>query len=88
MLIALVAAGVFFYSRPLTTWFGARSDLDARQAEIAALRQEKSELEIRLARFTSTDAMRLEARRIGFVRRGEQLFVVKGIPEWRRRHAR
>jgi hypothetical protein len=32
--------------------------------------------------------MGLEARRIGFVRRGEQLFVVKGIPEWRRRHAR
>ena len=28
------------------------------------------------------------ARRLGLVKPGEQLFIVQGIPEWRRAHAR
>jgi hypothetical protein len=39
---------------------------------------------LRLASSTSIDATQREARRIGYVLPGEQLFVVKGIPDWRR----
>jgi hypothetical protein len=45
-------------------------------------------LEQRLEFSTSEDAMRREARRIGYVRPGEQLYVVKGIPDWRHAHMR
>ena len=78
---ALVA---FLYYRPLTSYLETRSDLDRRRAEVAELRAERTQLEARLKRSTSEAALRREARRIGYVRPGERLFIVKGIPEWRR----
>jgi hypothetical protein len=36
---------------------------------------------------TSTKALEREARRIGLVRPGQRLFIVKGIKAWRRAHA-
>jgi cell division protein FtsB len=85
-LVALVGVAVFLYYRPLSSYVEARQDLAARQAEVHALRQVKAGLEERLASFTSLEATEREARRIGYVRPGEQLFVVKGIPDWRERH--
>ena len=52
--------------------------------EVERLRIAKAELELRLVNSTSLEATQREARRIGYVLPGEQLFVVKGIPEWRR----
>jgi cell division protein FtsB len=82
--LALVA---FLYYRPLTSYVQTRGDVEHRRAQVAALRAEKAQLERRLARSTSVAALRAEARRIGYVRPGERLFIVKGIPEWRRAHA-
>ncbi len=82
----LVLAG-FLYYRPLTSYFQTRGDLDRRQAEVVGLRAERVRLERKLARSTSVAALRREARRIGYVRPGERLFIVKGIPEWRRARA-
>jgi hypothetical protein len=39
-----------------------------------------------LNRTTSTSAVVREARSLGFVRPGERLYIVTGIPEWRSRH--
>ena len=39
---------------------------------------------IELARSTSTAELQREARRIGYVRPGEQLFIIQGITAWRR----
>ena len=33
---------------------------------------------------SSVDSIEREARRIGYVKPGERLFVVKGIPAWRK----
>jgi cell division protein FtsB len=74
----------FLYYKPLTTFLDTREQLAARRAEVVELRDERQRLEARLARSATTDVVAREARRIGYVRPGERLFIVKGIPEWRR----
>ena len=83
-LAALVAATAYFYYQPLASYLETRSQLDARRAEVETLRIAKADLEGRLQSSTSLEATKREARRIGYVLPGEQLFVVKGIPDWRR----
>ena len=83
-LVALVGVAVYFYYQPLASYVETRRDLAARQAEVESLRVVKAGLEMRLANLTTLEATEREARRIGYVRSGEQLFVVKGIPDWRR----
>ena len=63
------------------------ADLAERQASVTDLRQEKRRLQAHLARTTNLEALSRQARRIGYVRQGEQLFIVKGIKTWRRAHA-
>src|SRR5438876_580549 len=58
--------------------------LAAERTEVEELRATKTRLEQRLAVSTSLEATRREARRIGYVRPGERLFIVKGIPAWRK----
>jgi hypothetical protein len=83
-LLALVGVAVYLYYRPIASYFETRNDLAARRAEVETLRIVKAELELRLVSSTSLAVTKREARRIGYVFPGEQLFVVKGIPDWRR----
>ncbi len=78
----------FLYVRPITTYLETRDQLDQRRADVAALRAERARVSARLARTTSLDELARAARRIGYVRPGEHLFIVKGTAEWRRAHAR
>lgn len=87
-LVGLLAISVYLYYRPLTSYFDTRSDLAETRSQVESLQEAKTRLEQRLAFSTSVEATRREARRIGYVRPGEQLYVVKGIPAWRRAHAR
>jgi hypothetical protein len=82
-LTALVGLAAYLYYQPLASYFETRNDLASRRAEVDMLRIAKSGLELRLANSTSLEATQLEARRIGYVLPGEQLFVVKGIPDWK-----
>jgi len=84
----LLAISVYLYYRPLASYFETRADLAEARTEVETLRESKDRLEQRLAFSTSAEATRREARRIGYVRAGEQLFIVKGIPAWRRAHMR
>jgi cell division protein FtsB len=87
-LLPLVIVGVmaFLYYRPLASYVETRGQLSARSAEVVSLRAEKIRLERRLELSTSVVALGREARRIGYVRPGERLFIVKGISAWRRAH--
>ena len=76
----------FLYYRPLSTYLQTRDELGARRAQVVMLRAEKVRLERRLARTTSDAALAREARRIGYVKPGERLFIVKGIASWQRQH--
>ncbi len=84
--IAVLTVIAFLYYRPMASYVQTRSELGARRTEVVALRAEKGRLERRLARTTSDAALAREARRIGFVRPGERLFIVKGIAAWQRQH--
>ncbi len=86
--VAVVVVTAFLYYRPLSTYLDTRHQLAERRAEVAELRGDKVRLERRLERTTSTRALEREARRIGLVRPGEQLFIVKGIKAWRRANAK
>ncbi len=79
-----VGAAVYLYYQPIASYLETRNELAAERSEVETLRVVKAELELRLVTSTSVEATRREARRIGYVRPGEQLFVVKGIPAWRR----
>jgi cell division protein FtsB len=81
--VGVVGLVAFLYYRPLTSYFHARHELAHAQSELSTLRARQARLERRLAARTSTDTLVREARRLGYVKPGEQLFIVKGIPEWR-----
>jgi cell division protein FtsB len=81
--IALVA---FLYWKPTHTYFRTNHDLQARQAEVRELRREKAQLEKRIAQAGTGGQLVREARRLGLVKPGEQLFLVRGISTWRKRH--
>ena len=76
----------FLYYRPLHSYLGTRAALAERRAEVAQLRTKHRALERRLQAEVSARALEREARRLGFVRPGERLFIVKGIKPWLRKH--
>jgi Flp pilus assembly protein TadB len=82
--VLVLAVAGFLYAQPLNRYVETRRDLSARETEVRDLRVQRARLERRLERSTSLVALSREARRLGLVRPGEQLFIVKGIAAWRR----
>lgn len=76
----------FLYYRPIASYIETRSERETRVSQVVALRAEKQRLEQRLARTTSDAALARDARRIGYVKPGERLFIVKGLSAWQRLH--
>jgi cell division protein FtsB len=81
---ALVLLGLLYY-RPLHDYLDARAQRTARVAEVRRLQKEQASLERRLHQASSPVALANEARTLGYIRPGEHLFIVKDIPQWRRR---
>jgi cell division protein FtsB len=77
----------YLYWQPLTTYLDRRSEVQRASATVAALQREEKALERQLQLQRSDAVLTREARRLGFVRPGERLYIVKGIAEWRRAHA-
>jgi len=86
----LVVLGVmaFLYARPISSYLETRDQLAERRAEVAMLRSDRARVVARLERATSLDELARAARRIGYVRAGEHLFIVGGTADWKRRQAR
>jgi cell division protein FtsB len=82
---ALVLVGLLYY-RPLHDYFDARSQQAAQLTAVQKLQRERAALEKRLRHASSDAALEAEARTLGYVLPGEHLFIVKDIPQWRRRH--
>jgi cell division protein FtsB len=76
----------FLYYQPLRSYFETRDALSQRQNEVRGLQAEKRSLERRLREGDTPAALAREARRLGYVKPGERLFIVKGIDAWRRTH--
>jgi cell division protein FtsB len=81
--VGLVGVALYLYYRPISSYLETRNELATRRAEVQSLRSVRAELDLRLVNSTKTDSIEREARRIGYVKPGERLFVVKGIPDWR-----
>ena len=79
--IVLVA---LLYYRPLRTYVEKRHEVAQRQAELSALRAASRLLEQRAADSGSVATVERQARRLGLVKPGERLFIVKGIAAWQR----
>src|SRR6188508_676789 len=82
--VATAAFIAFLYYQPLATYVRTRATLNERTTEVEQLRAERARLQARLARSATLEALAREARRMNLVRPGEQLFIVKGVQEWRR----
>jgi cell division protein FtsB len=82
---ALVLVGLLYY-RPLHDYVDARSQRAVRVSAVRKLQREQAALERRLRRASSDAALEAAARTLGYIRPGEHLFIVKDIPQWRRRH--
>jgi len=80
---AVVIVGYLYY-HPLRTYLATRHELGSRRTEVGQLAEQKRELERRLGASASLGALAREARQLGYVRPGEHLFIVKGIPAWRK----
>jgi cell division protein FtsB len=86
--LGLVVLLALLYYRPVRAYVETKHTLQGRTAEVAALAARKRELEERLAEIRSGATLVRGARRLGLVKPGERLFIVRGIPEWRRAHSR
>ena len=76
----------FLYWKPTHSYLRTKHVLDDRHAQVQALRAEQAHLQKRLAQAGTTEQLVREARRLGLVKPGERLFIVKGIPAWRKHH--
>jgi cell division protein FtsB len=82
--IAGLAAIALAYVHPLRSYEAARGRVAERRAEVAALGRTNAGLERKLAQSGKNAFIEREARRLGLVRPGERLYIVKGLEEWRK----
>jgi cell division protein FtsB len=85
--VLLVVVIGYAYYHPLKSWVQTRHELSSRRAEVGRLATENRALQDRLEFSASSDALTREARRLGLIRPGEHLFIVKGIQAWKKAHA-
>jgi cell division protein FtsB len=78
----------FLYYRPVKAYISTSHEFDQRKAEVQALAREKAVLEQRLTLSGTGQTLLEEARRLGYVRPGEHLFIVRGVREWLKAHDR
>ena len=79
---ALVLVGVLYW-KPIRSYQHTRAVLAHREAEVGRLQAQQRQLEARIATVGKGPELVREARRLGFVKPGEQLFIVRGIAAWR-----
>jgi cell division protein FtsB len=84
LVLGVLVFAAFLYYQPLASYFDRRGELARRSEEVAALRARKQELERRLEASKSPEELAREARRLGLVKEGEHLFIVKGVEAWKR----
>jgi cell division protein FtsB len=77
----------FLYYRPVQAYVHTRAQVRERATEVAVLRARQASLARQLRSGASDAALQRQARRLGYVKPGEKLYIVKGIDRWRVAHA-
>ena len=86
--VAVVCAIAVAYVQPIRAYFDARGEVAKREAQKDALLRGQAELRHALEQTGTDEYIVREARRLGLVRPGEHLYIVKGIEKWMRAHLR
>lgn len=81
--VAVLLAVAFAYVQPLRAYRDARAEVFERRSELVVLEREAAALGRRVQLVDDDQFVEREARRLGLVRPGERLFIVKGIERWR-----
>jgi cell division protein FtsL len=76
---AILVVIAISYIHPLTSYRHAQREVRDRRAAITALERDNTELTKKLMDAGKSDYVIREARRLGLVREGEHLFIVKGV---------
>ena len=80
--VCLCLIGLLYY-KPVRSYVETHGELARRSAEVRALARENRALGRRVELAESGATLVRTARRLGLVRPGERLFIVKGIAELR-----
>jgi cell division protein FtsB len=72
------------YWKPLHTYEHTKSEVARRQAQVIQLSEQEQQLQTRLTNVGTGEELIREARQLGLVKPGEQLFIVRGIEQWRK----
>ena len=76
------------YWKPIHSYERTQAVLRSDEAQVSRLLAEQRQLKARIAAVGTGVGLLREARRLGFVKPGEQLFIVRGIAAWRAAHPR
>ena len=76
-LICVFAFVLYLYIGPARTWIGTYGEAKRKREEVADLRARHDELLERKRALTRKSAVELEARKVGMVKAGEKLYVVR-----------
>ena len=83
LILCSIGLVLVLYYRPVKSYLSPSKEVATRRSEVAQLRAQKQELEHKLALSTTQEEISREARRIGYIRPGERLYIVKGVKAWR-----
>jgi cell division protein FtsB len=76
-LICVFAFVLYLYIGPARTWVSTYAEAKRKREDVAAVRAENTRLKARKAALQQPGALEVEARRLGMVKAGEKLYVVK-----------
>jgi cell division protein FtsB len=76
-LIVVFAFVLYLYIGPARTWVSTYSEAKRKRAEVADVRAQNERLRARKAELQREDAVELEARRLGMIKAGEKLYVIR-----------
>jgi cell division protein FtsB len=76
-LIGVFTFVLYLYIGPARTWVTTYGEAKRKREEVAAVRAQNERLRARKAELQRPGAVELEARRLGMVKAGEKLYVVR-----------
>ena len=76
-LIGVFAFVLYLYIGPARTWVTTYAEAKRKRAEVADVRAQNERLRARKLELERRGAVELEARRLGMVKAGEKLYVIR-----------
>ena len=76
-LICVFAFVLYLYIGPARTWIGTYAEAKRKREDVADLRERHEQLLERKRALQRAGAVELEARKLGMVKAGEKLYVVR-----------